>query len=114
MAVAAKDGRRAWELFGVTEADFAAAPERDGIKVVNVAPGGSGRAGWWLLGAAVALAVLAAAAAVGSWDAQFSMVAAVKTGAGEVVAALEAGVPDAGAGVFAGLGGGPPPYRERA
>ena len=114
MAVAAKDGRRAWEPFGVTEADFAAAPERDGIKVVNVAPGGSGRAGWWLLGAAVALAVLAAAAAVVSWDAQFSMVAAVKTGAGKVVAALEAGIPDAGAVVFAALGVALTLYGKRA
>jgi len=114
MAVAAKDGRRAWEPFGVTEADFAAAPERDGIKVVNVAPGGSGRAGWWLLGAAVALAVLAAAAAVVSWDAQFSMVAAVKNGAGKVVAALEAGIPDAGAVVFAALGVALTLYGKRA
>lgn len=114
MAVAAKDGTRAWEPFGVTEADFAAARERDGIKVVNVAPHGSGRAGWWLLGAAVALAVLAAAAAVVSWDAQFSMVAAVKTGAGKVVAALEAGIPDAGAVVFAALGVALALYGKRA
>src|SRR5262249_61609730 len=65
MAVAAKDGRRAWEPFGVTEAGFAAAPERDEIKVVNVAPRGPGRAGWWLLGAAVALAGRGAAAGGG-------------------------------------------------
>jgi hypothetical protein len=106
MASMARGGRRSWEPFGVTDADFAAAPKRDGIKVVNVTPraGGPGQAGWWLLGAACALAVLAVAAAVVSWDAQFAMVAAVKTGAGRVVAALEAGIPDAGAVVFAALG----------
>jgi len=88
----------------VTEADFAAAPERDGVRVVNVTPGGPGpgQAGWWLRGAAVALGVLAAAAAAVSWEAQYAMVRAVKPV--PVVAALEAGIPDVGAVVFAALG----------
>jgi hypothetical protein len=49
-----------------------------------------------------ALAVLAAAAAVVSWDAQYVMVHEVKHS--PVIAALEAGVPDAGALIFAALG----------
>jgi hypothetical protein len=88
----------------VTEADFAAVPERDGVRVLNVTPGGpgAGQAGWWLRGAAVALGVLAAAAAAVSWEAQYAMVRAVKPV--PVVAALEAGIPDVGAVVFAALG----------
>jgi hypothetical protein len=90
----------------VTKADFAAAAERDGVRVVNVTPGtggpGPGQAGWWLRGAAVALGVLAAAAAAVSWDAQYKMVRAAKPV--PVVAALEAGIPDVGAVVFAALG----------
>ena len=60
MAAVANDHARRWEPFGVTEADFAAMPERDGVRVVNVTPGaggpgqgvpgdgklGSGRPGW--------------------------------------------------------------------
>jgi hypothetical protein len=88
----------------VTEADFAAVPDRDGVRVVNVTPGGPGpdQAGWWLRGAAVALGVLAAAAAAVSWEAQYAMVRAAKPV--PVVAALEAGIPDVGAVIFAALG----------
>jgi len=105
MAALAEEHGRRWEPFGVTEGDFAAAPERDGVRVVNVTPGGGpgpGQAGWWLRGAAVALGVLAAAAAAVSWDAQYTMVRAVKHVT--VVAALEAGIPDMGAVIFAALG----------
>jgi len=106
MAAIARDRTRRWEPFGVTEANFAAAPDRDGVRVVNVTPGaggpGPGQAGWWLRGAAVALGVLAAAAAAVSWDAQYAMVRAAKPV--PVVAALEAGIPDVGAVVFAALG----------
>ena len=42
MAAFAEDRARRWEPFGVTEADFAAVPERDGVRVVNVTPGGPG------------------------------------------------------------------------
>jgi hypothetical protein len=56
----------------------------------------------WLRGAMTALAVLAAAAAVVSWDAQYVMVREVKRV--PAIAALEAGIPDAGALIFASLG----------
>jgi len=48
------------------------------------------------------LAVLAGAAAVVSWDAQYVLVRAVKHS--PVIAALEAGIPDVGAVIFAALG----------
>jgi hypothetical protein len=104
MAVAARDGARPWEPLGVTDADFDAVPERHGVKVVNVTLGGdgAGRAGWWLCGAAVVLALLAAAAAAVSWQAQYVMVSRVKHAA--AIAAIEAGIPDVGAVVFAALG----------
>jgi hypothetical protein len=104
MAPAGSDGPQVWQPFGVTDADFGRVPERDGVQVVNVTPGSSedgGQAGW-LRGAAIALGVLAAAAAVVSWEAQYVMVRHVKHAA--VIAALEAGIPDAGAVVFAALG----------
>jgi hypothetical protein len=61
-----------------------------------------GEAGWWLRGAAVVLALLAAAAAAVSWQAQYVMVLDVKHV--QAIAAIEAGIPDAGALVFAALG----------
>ena len=64
--------------------------------------GTPGRAGAWLRGALAALAVLAAAAAVVSWDAQYVLVRAVKHNT--VVAGFEAGIPDVGALIFAALG----------
>ena len=60
----------------------------------------TGRA--WLRNAMAALAVLAAAAAVVSWDAQYVMVRPVKHI--PAIAALEAGIPDVGALIFAALG----------
>ena len=104
MTAFAEGRARRWEPFVVTEADFAAAPDRDGVRVVNVTAGGDGqRAGaWWLRSAAVAVGVLAAAAAAVSWQAQYMMVWRVKQAAW--VAALEAGIPDIGAVVFAALG----------
>src|SRR5579871_3505178 len=60
----------------------------------------TGRA--WLRNAMAALAVLAAAAAVVSWDAQYVMVSQVKHV--PAIAALEAGIPDVGAVIFAALG----------
>jgi len=64
------------------------------------AGGDTGRG--WLRNAIGALAVLAMAAAVVSWDAQYVLVHAVKRV--PVIAALEAGIPDAGALIFAALG----------
>ncbi len=62
----------------------------------------SDRAHAWLRGAMTALAVLAVAAAAVSWEAQYVLVRAVKHD--RIVAALEAGIPDVGALIFAALG----------
>ena len=56
----------------------------------------------WLGVATATLAVLAIAAAVVSWEAQYVMV--VRARHTMLIAALEAGIPDAGAAVFAALG----------
>jgi hypothetical protein len=56
----------------------------------------------WLTSAVVALGVLAAAAAAVSWDAQYTLVLAIK--GFPAIAALEAGIPDVGAVIFAALG----------
>lgn len=60
------------------------------------------RAQSWLRNAMIALAVLAAAAAAVSWDAQYVLVRAVKHNT--PIAALEAGIPEMGALIFAALG----------
>jgi hypothetical protein len=75
-----------------------------GVKVISLMTGrqASDRAHAWLRGAMIALAVLAVAAAAVSWDAQYVLVRAVKHT--EVIAALEAGIPDVGAVIFAALG----------
>jgi hypothetical protein len=62
--------------------------------------GDSARA--WLRSAMSALGLLAAAAAVVSWDAQYVLVGQARHA--PVVAALEAAIPDAGALIFASLG----------
>ena len=56
----------------------------------------------WLRSAMSALGVLAAAAATVSWQAQYVMVSQVKQSV--VIAVIEAGIPDAGALIFATLG----------
>jgi hypothetical protein len=68
--------------------------------VAEAAPADRARA--WLASAMAALAVLAAAAAVVSWAAQYTLVLAIKSV--PAVAALEAGIPDVGAVIFAALG----------
>ncbi len=60
------------------------------------------RAGAWLRGALLALAALAIAAAAVSWEAQYVLVRSVKHN--PAIAALEAGIPDVGALIFAALG----------
>ena len=67
-------------------------------------PGERDRAATWLRVAMAALGLLAATAAAVSFQAQYVLVREVKTTAGEVVAAMQAGIPDAGALVFAALG----------
>jgi hypothetical protein len=39
MATFAEDHGRRWQPFGLSEADWAAVPERNGVRVVNVTPG---------------------------------------------------------------------------
>jgi hypothetical protein len=76
-----------------------------GGKVISLSPPAAlsgGRPGIWLVVSMSALAVLAAAAAAVSYSAQYRMVFAAKGVA--PVAALEAGIPDVAALVFATLG----------
>ncbi len=92
-----------WEPFGIPEDTWADMPEHDGVKWVNVSLGkAKDRSSAWLRGAMVALGLLAAASAVVSFQAQFVMVYRAKHSI--AVAALEAGIPDAAALVFASLG----------
>jgi hypothetical protein len=62
----------------------------------------SDRAAAWLRNAMLALGLLAVAAAVVSWEAQYRMVYSARHSAG--IAALEAAIPDAGSVIFASLG----------
>jgi hypothetical protein len=103
-------GPGSWEPLGIPAEAY---PNGDGDalcrRVLNVTfrrPRGESkdRAGTWLRVAMVALGILAAAAAVVSYAAQYQLVRAVKTDAARVIAALQAGIPDAGALVFAALG----------
>lgn len=98
------NGSAGWHPFGLSDEDFEQTEERGGVKWVNVKLGGASpdRSGTWLRGAIAALAVLAAAAAMVSWQAQYVMVASVKHAV--AVAAVEAGIPDVGAVIFAALG----------
>jgi hypothetical protein len=78
---------------------------RRGIVSAGMIPAGSlpgDRARAWLVSAMAALAVLAAAAAAVSWDAQYALVQAIKRV--PAIAAIEAGIPDVGALIFAALG----------
>jgi len=102
MAAGEQNGRR-WQPFGIQNDDYGRGRHRE-VKVVNLrlTGGGPGRAGGWLRGALIALAVLAAAAAAASWDAQYVMVAAARRN--PAIAALEAAIPDVGALIFACLG----------
>ena len=98
-----------WRPFGVDDREFDDAPARNGTRVLNVSlrqPRGEGtaadRAATWLRAAMAALGLLAAAAAVVSFEAQYRMVFAAKNVA--PIAALEAAIPDVAALVFASLG----------
>ena len=109
-----------WEYFGLPpELDgrdvVAATASRNGQRAVTAAPrrrwrkrdrrpGERDRAAVWLRVAMAALGLLAATAAAVSFQAQYVLVREVKTAAGEVIAAMQAAIPDAGALVFAALG----------
>ena len=104
MLAIVKDGARQPETSVTAAPGRLPLPRRAGLTAVPAEPlrRGPGEAGWWLRGAAAVLAVLAGAAAAVSWQAQYVMVLGVKHA--EVIAAIEAGIPDAGALIFAALG----------
>ena len=100
----ASDDRDAWAGRGFSSAQDCGT-DADTVTVPGITPARhdtSDRAQAWLRNAIISLAVLAAAAATVSWDAQYVLVRSVKRDA--VIAALEAGVPDVGAVIFAALG----------
>jgi hypothetical protein len=88
-----------------TAPDHEASPGQHDVvsaDLAQVTPASGDRARAWLAGAMAALAVLAAAAAAVSWDAQYTLIQAIKGIA--AIAALEAAIPDMGALIFAALG----------
>ncbi len=92
---------------GVTDADFAGVPaDADGVKIVNLklraGGGGKDRPARWLAVAMVSLGILAVASATVSYSAQYQMIFRAKSMA--AIAALEAGIPDVAALIFATLG----------
>lgn len=98
-----------WTPFDIPDEEYGPATERNGQRVLNVTwrrprgdAAGTDPAGKWLRAAMAALGLLAAAAAVVSFDAQYRMVFAAKGVA--PIAALEAVIPDVAALVFASLG----------
>jgi hypothetical protein len=98
----------AWQPFGVPADEYEPPAAGKAPRVLNLTLGSSkdetakDRAGTWLRNAMLALGLLAAAAAVVSFEAQYRMVLAAK--GVRLVAALEAGIPDVSAVVFAALG----------
>ena len=95
-----------WAHLKVWDQDYADVPtSADGVRVVNHRTrGGAGRdrPARWLTVSMIALGVLAATSAVVSYAAQYRLVFAAKDAA--AVAALEAGIPDVAALIFATLG----------
>jgi hypothetical protein len=95
-----------WSPLGLSDEDIAHVPaSANDVSVVNLRPHGSGggdRPARWLTASMIALGVLAGASAVVSYAAQYQMVLAAKAVA--PVAALEAGIPDIAALIFATLG----------
>jgi len=95
-----------WGPVGVPGEDLADVPAGgDGVRGIDLrlrGGGGVDRPAWWLTASMVALGVLAGASAVVSYAAQYRMVLAAKADA--PVAAIEAGIPDVAALIFASLG----------
>ncbi len=114
MLAIVKDGAQQLETSVTAVPDRLPSSRPGGLKAVPVEPRrrGPGEAGWWLRGAAAVLALLAGAAAAVSWQAQYVLVLGVKHA--EVIAAIEAGIPDAGALIFAALGVAVALHGERA
>jgi Protein of unknown function (DUF2637) len=91
-----------WRPFGAGPAHSGSGPSgRYETKVIHLREAGD-RAAAWLRSAMLALGLLAIAAAVVSWAAQYRMVYSARQSAG--IAALEAAIPDAGSLIFASLG----------
>src|SRR5487761_965692 len=97
---------RTWEPFGIPADEYDEQPQRNGVRVLNLAlrdkTATKDRAASWLRNAMIALTLLAATAAAVSYEAQYVLVRAVKHA--PVIAGLQAGIPDVGAAVFACLG----------
>ena len=97
-----------WQPFGIPQETWEDVPEHGGVKWLHLSSrrpreaGQGDRSAAWLRCAMLALGLLAAAAAAVSFEAQFRMVMAAK--GIRWAAALEAGIPDAAAMVFACLG----------
>ncbi len=95
-----------WEPFGIPPETWEDAPEHGGVKWLHLSPrrlrAAGDRSATWLRAAMTSLGLLAAAAAAVSFQAQYKMVLTAK--GIRWAAALEAGIPDAAALVFASLG----------
>ncbi len=96
-----------WTPFGIPDDRYDPSPEHNGVHLLNLSlrrprrePGD--RSATWLRCATLALGLLATAAAAVSFQAQYKMVLEAK--GVQWAAALEAGIPDAAALVFAALG----------
>jgi hypothetical protein len=103
LTLAASHVRAGQRLGGAVGADAPAAQlpaDGSGVQIAGPEPGD--RSGAWLRNAMTGLAVLAAAAAVVSYQAQYQLVAGYKHA--PVVAAVQAAIPDVAALVFACLG----------
>ena len=97
-----------WEPFGIPDDQYDPSPEHNGVHWLNLSlrrpreAGQGDRSATWLRCAMLALGLLAAAAAAVSFAAQYQMIFAAKNI--QWAAALEAGIPDVAALVFASLG----------
>lgn len=94
-----------WTSLGAAAHNFGDAPDlADDVRVVDVTrrANGTDRPARWLAQSMVALGVLAGASAAVSYAAQYRMVYSAKHTA--AAAALEAGIPDTAALIFASLG----------
>lgn len=95
-----------WRPFGISDEEYGEPDAHRGVRVLNLRLAGrrgqKDRAAAWLRNAMIALGLLAAAAAVVSFEAQYRMVFAAKHV--RAIAALEAAIPDVSAVVFAALG----------
>jgi hypothetical protein len=97
-----------WLAFGIPDEAYPE-PDKAGVRWLHLGRGNGpedsrpkDQAGRWLRSAMIALGLLAAAAAVVSFEAQYRMVFAAK--GVTAIAALEAAIPDVSAVVFASLG----------